>query len=106
MRFYKLGVGSALVAVTIAQALAQTRVDLHTQAKNVDFSGAATTKPSRMGTGLPATCSVGETFFKTDAPAGQNFYACTAVNVWTAQGGIQTLTSVFGRTGTVTALSG
>jgi hypothetical protein len=107
MRFYKLGVASALVAVTMAQALAQTRVDLHSQTKNVDFSNAATTKPSKIGTVLPATCSVGETFFKTDAPPGQNLYACTAANVWTAQGsGTQTLSSIFGRTGAVTATGG
>ena len=107
MRFYKLGVGLALVTVTIAQALAQTRVDLHSQTKNVDFSNAATTKPSKMGTVMAATCSVGETFFKTDAPPGQNLYACTAANVWTAQGsGTQTMTSIFGRTGAVTATGG
>jgi hypothetical protein len=50
---------------------------------------------------------VGEAFFKTDAAPGQNLYACTAVNVWTAQGGgPQTITSVFGRTGAVTAVGG
>jgi len=69
-----------------AKADAQTRIDLRTQAKSVDFSGAASTKPSKTGTVLPGTCSVGETFLKTDAPAGQNLYACTASNVWTVQG--------------------
>ena len=63
---------------------AQTRVDLRTQGKNVDFSGVPT-KPFRTGTTLPVTCSVGETFFKTDAPAGKNFYGCTAPNKWTPQ---------------------
>ena len=107
MKFYKPGVGLALVAVTVAQALAQTRVDLHSQTKNVDFSNAATTKPSKIGTALPATCSLGETFFKTDAAPGQNLYACTAVNVWTAEGsGAQTMSSIFGRTGAVTAVGG
>jgi hypothetical protein len=107
MKFYKSGVGLALAAVTISQTLAQTRVDLHSQTKNVDFSNAATTKPSKTGTVLAATCSVGETFFKTDAPPGQNLYACTAVNVWSAQGGgTQTMNSVFGRTGSVTATGG
>jgi hypothetical protein len=28
---------------------------------------------------------VGETFFKTDAAAGQNLYGCTATNVWTVE---------------------
>ncbi|HTW66205.1 MAG TPA: collagen-like protein [Bryobacteraceae bacterium] len=62
---------------------AQTLVDLRTQSKSVDFSGADTTKPFKSGTVLPATCSVGEAFFQTNAPAGLNLYACTAVNSWT-----------------------
>jgi hypothetical protein len=28
---------------------------------------------------------VGQTFFKNDAPAGKNFYGCTAPNVWTVE---------------------
>jgi lysophospholipase L1-like esterase len=83
MKFYPLGLGCLL----IASAMSQTRVDLRTQAKSVDFSGASSTKPSQTGTVLPATCSVGQTFFNTAAPAGQNLYACTAVNVWTVEGG-------------------
>ena len=101
MKFYKLG----LSCVLVASAMSQTRVDLRTQTKNVDFSGANSTTPSQTGTILPATCSVGQTFFKTNAPAGQNLYACTAVNVWTVEGG-GGLSSVFGRTGAVTAQSG
>jgi hypothetical protein len=66
---------------------AQTRIDLRTQSKSVDFSAATSTKPSKTGTTLPAACSIGETFLKTDAAAGHNFYACTGVNVWTVQGG-------------------
>lgn len=71
------------VAVLVGAA-AQTRLDLQTQSKSVDFSGVPT-KPFRTGTTLPATCSVGETFFKVDAPAGKNFYGCTATNTWTLQ---------------------
>jgi hypothetical protein len=52
-----------------------------------DASGAATTKPHKSGTTAPGTCSVGETFFDTDATAGSNLYGCTATNVWTLQGG-------------------
>lgn len=33
--------------------------------------------------GLPATCTVGQVAFVTDATAGQNQYNCTATNVWT-----------------------
>jgi hypothetical protein len=72
-------------AFTIA-ATAQTRVDLRTQSRNVDFSAASSTKPSKTGTTLPTTCSVGETFLKTDAAAGKNLYACTQANTWTVQG--------------------
>ena len=50
----------------------------------MDFSGVPT-KPFQTGTVLPTTCSVGATFFKADAAAGQNFYGCTATNVWTVE---------------------
>jgi hypothetical protein len=65
---------------------AQTRVDLRTQSKSVDFSGAASTKPSQTGTVLPATCAVGQTFLNTAAQPGQNWYICTAANTWSVQG--------------------
>ncbi|MGI8991378.1 MAG: hypothetical protein ACR2I2_17570 [Bryobacteraceae bacterium] len=66
-------------------ARAQTQVDLRSQTKSVDFSGASFTKPSKTGTTLPAHCGVGEYFFKTDAAAGQNVFGCTATDVWTGQ---------------------
>lgn len=66
--------------------VAQTRLDLSTQAKNVDFTQAAATKPNKSGAALPAACSVGETFFLTNAPAGQNLYGCSAANTWNAIG--------------------
>src|SRR5579872_2487626 len=65
---------------------AQTQVDLRTQSKSIDFSSAASTKPSQTGTSLPVTCSVGATFFHTAAPAGHNLYGCTAPNTWTLLG--------------------
>lgn len=37
------------------------------------------------GTTLPATCKVGDLFFKTDATAGQNLYECAATDTWTQQ---------------------
>lgn len=54
-------------------------------ASNFDVSGKTSTKPSKTVTDLPATCSLGEKVFKTDAVAGQNVYGCTATNVWTLQ---------------------
>ena len=66
----------------------QTRINLRTQTKDADFSAAAATKPAKTGTVLPASCSVGEVFFKSDAPGGRNLYSCGAANVWTQLGGV------------------
>jgi hypothetical protein len=95
-----------LAAVWAAPAGAQTQVDLRTQGKNVDFSAAPSTKPFQTGTLLPASCSVGATFFKTDAPAGQNLFACTAANVWTLESGASGLPSVTGNANTVLSNNG
>jgi collagen triple helix repeat protein len=72
-------------------AIAQTMVDLRTQSKSVDFTAASSTKPFKAGASLPAACGVGELFFKTNAAAGQNLYACTVLNSWTLQAGGTTL---------------
>lgn len=63
---------------------------------NWDASGAATTKPLKAGTAIPASCGVGEMFFKTDAAAGANIYLCTGPNAWTQ------IAAVGGGAGTVT----
>ena len=68
-------------------AFQATSVDLATQSRNPDFSGARFTKPFKVGSVLPTTCSTGEAFFKTDAPAGQNLFGCTVTDTWTLQGG-------------------
>ena len=95
-----------LAAALAAQAGAQTQVDLRTQSKNVDFSAATSTKPFRTGTLLPGTCSVGETFFKTDAAAGQNLFACTAANTWTLESGASGIPSMSGNANRVLATDG
>jgi hypothetical protein len=41
----------------------------------------------KFGTTIPATCFAGDIFFKTDATAGSNLYACVALNTWVVQGG-------------------
>jgi len=61
----------------------QTQVDLRTQSKIVNFSGAPSTQPFQSGTVLPAACLIDQAFFQTNAPAGLNLYGCTAVNSWT-----------------------
>jgi hypothetical protein len=73
-----------LIAVwLIGAARGQTLVDLKTQSKSVDFSGAPSTQPFQSGTVLPAACLVDQAFFQTNAPAGLNLFGCTAVNSWT-----------------------
>jgi hypothetical protein len=78
---------SILLWTATLAAQGQTLLDLKSQGRNVDFSGAVATKPFRVGTALPAICNVGEAFFKSDAPPGSNLYACTATNTWTVQSG-------------------
>src|SRR5947209_4277808 len=56
------------------------------QRKNTDSSAAKMTRQSKMGTVLPTTCRMGETFLKTGASAGKNLFVCAAANVWTVQG--------------------
>lgn len=53
----------------------------------IDASGASSTKPAKSGNTLPATCSINELFYKSNATAGQNIYGCTATNTWTLQSG-------------------
>jgi hypothetical protein len=105
MKQWKLELAAFFLSVTILWP--QTVVDLRTQSKSVDFSSAVSTQPSKTGVTIPATCLTGESFFKLNAPAGQNLYGCTSPNVWTLQssGGI-TVASVFGRVGAVTAQTG
>ena len=80
-------------------AIGQTLVDLKTQTKSVDFTGATSTKPFQAGTALPATCTVGQAFFQTNAPAGANLYTCTALNAWTLQTGTAGSSGPAGATG-------
>lgn len=74
---------AAMLLATAVAAWPQTRLDLRTQTKNVDFSGALSTRPIKVGTAIPAVCTAGELYFKSDAPAGSNLFGCTATNTWT-----------------------
>src|ERR1043166_9725940 len=67
--------------------LGQTAVNLGRQGINANFSNFSYTYPFKIGTTLPSTCSVGMSFFKTNATAGSNIYVCTATNTWTVEGG-------------------
>lgn len=66
----------------------QTAIDLPSQAKNVDFSAASVTRPIKTGTTLPAQCTSGDFFFRTNVAAGANLYACTATNNWSVMGSV------------------
>ena len=94
-----------LILVAVSIAAAQTKIDLRTQGKSVDFSAATSTKPSKTGTAFPATCSIGETFFKIDAAAGANLYGCTATNIWTVQS-VSSVPSVGGNTNKILSNGG
>lgn len=77
----------AALAALAAFASGQTQVDLRTQSKSVDFSAASSTKPMTTGTSLPALCGLGQMFFLSNAPAGQNLYGCVGSNTWILQSG-------------------
>jgi hypothetical protein len=93
---------SLLLSAGLANA--QTQVDLQSQSKNIDFSGAAATRPVKTGTSLPSNCSVGELFFRIDASPGGNLYGCTATNTWSqlGSGGGGLSSYVGGPTGAIT----
>lgn len=103
------GRGAGLVTVGVAllgaMAMAQTRLDLGQQGKNIDFSAASKTLPLKTGTVLPAQCATGEMFFKTNATAGGNVYGCVAANTWAKQGG-DVVPGTAGQAGTVLGTDG
>lgn len=53
----------------------------------LNATAADTTAPCKSGTTAPATCSVGQCFFDTDATAGSNLQVCTAADTWTTVSG-------------------
>ena len=64
----------------------QTKPHLATQGRAVDFGQHGATRPWGVGTQLPPTCAAGSSFFKSNAPAGQNLHLCVADNTWVAVG--------------------
>ena len=79
---------ASLVCMMPLPGAGQTRVDLRSQSKNIDFSQAQSVRPFRTGTALPPVCSSGEMFFKTDAAPGSNVFGCVATDTWSIQGEI------------------
>jgi len=78
---------SVIAAGFLTLAVVSGQIDLRTQSKNVDFSTAPSTRPFKSGTILPASCAVGQIFYKNDAAPGANIYGCVATNTWAVQGG-------------------
>lgn len=76
-----------LCFLVAAKAGAQTTAGSLTVLGNADFSTATRTLVWKKGTSLPGTCTIGDSYFKTDATAGQNLYGCTSANTWTQLGG-------------------
>lgn len=101
------GTGLVIVGLALASAMAtaQTRLDLGQQSRNVDFSTATKTLPMKTGTTLPAQCTAGEMFFKTNGPVGGNLYGCASTNTWSKQGG-DVLPGTAGQAGSVLGTDG
>ena len=80
MRIWQI---AALLAAGVGGGVtgaAQTKVDLGSQSKNVDFSQASSVRPFPTGASLPATCSVGQMFFLTGSPLA--VHECLSPNTW------------------------
>ena len=78
---YFLAVCATLVAVVLS-VLSSCTV-LRAQDQIGQPSGGAGFVYTGVLSGIPATCTVGQIAFITDATAGQNQYNCTATNTWT-----------------------
>jgi hypothetical protein len=75
----------ATVALCLSSCFAQTAIDLAHQSRSADFSSMAHTRPAQVGTSLPALCSLGEVYFKSDASPGKNLYVAASASpcTWT-----------------------
>lgn len=76
-----------LVVIFLVFALQAQKIDLANQTQNADFSAFPSVIPWKVGTSTPATCSVAQVFFDSDATPGQNVYVCTSTNTWTLSSG-------------------
>ena len=83
--------GTKLKTTELPSVVIQTGQSNTVTTGTQDFSGATHTLPAVKGltASKPATCTIGELYFATDATAGQNVYNCTATNTWTQQTTLQ-----------------
>lgn len=77
----------AAAAVFLCAGYGQTLVNLGTQGRNINFTGAQATSPVQTGTALPSTCAQGQMFLNIAATPGQNLYVCTSANTWSLESG-------------------
>ena len=101
-----LGLWIAALLFASLTAAGQTRVSLSKQTKDVDFAAAVSTRPFKTGATLPASCQVGELFFKANAPVGQNIHGCTSTDVWTQLGGTNSVVTSYSLTDCGVTLQG
>lgn len=87
-------------------ASGQTSIDLRTQARNIDFSTASSTRVLKTGTALPAVCSTGETYFKSDATPGKNLYLCLGTNLWSPLNGADEIAPIGGNANRILSNTG
>ncbi|MDP9113432.1 MAG: hypothetical protein M3O20_07095 [Acidobacteriota bacterium] len=91
--------GSAATPIACSIAQMQTLLSVPTGTGTGVFTGQANTYSTGLqnfgaaqllaplGTSNPATCAVGQVFFRSDSAAGQNWWFCTATNTWSQQTG-------------------
>lgn len=83
------GLLNSLVDSTISTAqVAQLNASANWTAFQ-NFAAAPHTLPAKTGVlaSIPATCTVGEQYFASDATAGANLYGCVTTNSWAVQAG-------------------
>jgi hypothetical protein len=87
LNFRSFPVRALLTGVLGTSALAQTLIELKTQARGIDFQSAPYTRPMKAVSSLPGACAANDVVLLTTAPAGSNIYACLAQDTWVPQNG-------------------
>lgn len=77
----------SVALIFLVPAFGQTSINLTTQSHSPDFSTFTFTRPTTVGSSLPASCQLGQLYFDTAAASGANLYGCTSTNTWTQLGG-------------------
>lgn len=78
---------SALLALACSAVFGDVRVGDTLVGATLQGGRATVSFSIPSGTSLPATCAVGQLFFKTNVTAGQNVYECAATDTWTQEAG-------------------